>query len=226
LSRRSLIISAAGHAGAILVAVLITASGSPSIPMGGDAVWVNVVTLDDGPSQLEPDAGSQAEDQAVQTGDAVQDVIESPEDAVVSDSTEAVDAAQPDSSAANPVDDVRQDSVETGGTPRAGSQSFSSVSSSGEAGTGAPGPATYEGRVFAAIRRNFRTSVQPGQSYQIELTVEPDGSVRVDTIRTSGTDAFDRAVEHALTSASIPPFPQGRTSPAVLRIEFLGSSGD
>lgn len=225
MSRKSLILSAAGHAGVILVAVLVTASGNPSIPMGGDAVWVNVVTLDDGPSRIEPDAGSRTEDQAVQAEDAVQDVIESQEDAVVPD-TSATGAVQPDSSAGNPVEDARQDSPEPGETPQAGSQSFSSVSSSGEAGTGAPGPATYEGRVFAAIRRNFRTSVQPGRSYRIELTVAPDGSVRVDTIRTSGTDAFDRAVEHALTSASIPPFPQGRTSPAVLRIEFLGSAGD
>jgi len=80
-----------------------------------------------------------------------------------------------------------------------------------------------KGAFFSAIRRNFRTSVQPQQSFRIELTVSPDGTVSVDTLRQSGVDAFDRAVEHALAVASIPPFPQGRTSPAVLRIEFLGT---
>jgi TonB family protein len=129
-------------------------------------------------------------------------------------------AESPDSTASPEVaPEVRNPGMET--PPSA--QSYSSVTSTGEAGTGSPGPATYEGRVFAAIRRNFRTSVEPQQSYRIEFTVSPDGTTDIETIRRSGVDAFDRAVEHALAVASIPPFPQGRTSPAVLRIEFLGT---
>jgi TonB family protein len=96
------------------------------------------------------------------------------------------------------------------------------VGSEGEAGSGAPGPASYEGRVFSAIRRNFRTSVNPSQSYRISFTVNTDGTHTYEVIRTSGDSGFDRAVTHALNSASIPPIPPGRTSPVNLQIEFFG----
>ena len=99
---------------------------------------------------------------------------------------------------------------------------FIGVGSEGEAGSGAPGPASYEGRVFSAIRRNFRTSVNPSQSYQISFTVNLDGSHTFEILRTSGDSSFDRAVTHALNSASIPPVPPGRTSPVNLQIEFFG----
>ncbi len=99
---------------------------------------------------------------------------------------------------------------------------FIGVGSEGEAGSGAPGPASYEGRVFSAIRRNFRTSVNPSQSYQISFTVNLDGSHSHEVLRTSGDSSFDRAVTHALNSASIPPVPPSRTSSVNLQIEFFG----
>jgi outer membrane biosynthesis protein TonB len=221
LTRKALILSVCGHAGILLLALVLSASHGPQMPTGGDAVWVDVVTLEGPP--LPPVDAAAASDPEVQTADSQQDVQESPEGDVPADTTLAETSAQdPDTTQAS-----QQETQETQNPPEDASagqtQDFSSVTSSGEAGTGAPGPATYEGRVFAAIRRNFRTSVQPQQSFRIEFTVSPDGTVSVDTLRRSGVDAFDRAVEHALAVASIPPFPQGRTSEAVLRIEFLGT---
>jgi TonB family protein len=99
---------------------------------------------------------------------------------------------------------------------------FVTVGSSGEAGAGAPGPASYEGRVFAAIRRNFVTSTDPPNTYRIHFTVNIDGTYRYEVVRQSGNPAFDRAVEHALETANIPPMPPGRTTPVRLSIEFLG----
>jgi len=101
-------------------------------------------------------------------------------------------------------------------------EEFIGVGSQGEAGSGAPGPASYEGRVFSAIRRNFRTSVTPAQSFRIEFTVNLDGSTSYSTIRNSGDSSFDRAVTHAINSANIPPVPPGRSEAVQLSIEFFG----
>jgi hypothetical protein len=211
MTRRALLLSAAGHGGILFLAIILSASRGPQMPTGGDAVWVDMVTIEEGPAL--PSANTQESlNPEVQPENVQPEVQESPEGLIPVDST-LQSSQEQDPQVQNP----------PGNDDPPRSESFSSVTSSGEAGTGAPGPATYEGRVFSAIRRNFRTSVQPQQSFRIELTVSPDGTVSVDTLRQSGVDAFDRAVEHALAVASIPPFPQGRTSPAVLRIEFLGT---
>lgn len=101
-------------------------------------------------------------------------------------------------------------------------EDYVSVNGEGSAGTGAPGPGTFESRVFNAVRRGYRTSVKPDRSYRVILTVNPDGTTSIEVIRKSGTSAFDRAVENALERAQIPPMPPGRSSPAVINIEFLG----
>lgn len=223
MTRRALLLSAAGHGGILFLAIILSASRGPQMPTGGDAVWVDMVTLEEGPPL--PSANTQESvNPEVQPENVQPEVQESPEGLIPADSTAAqAPVEHPDSTVQSSQEQVPQVQNPPGEDDPPQSESFSSVTSSGEAGTGAPGPATYEGRVFSAIRRNFRTSVQPQQSFRIELTVSPDGSVSVDTLRQSGVDAFDRAVEHALAVASIPPFPQGRTSPAVLRIEFLGT---
>ena len=64
--------------------------------------------------------------------------------------------------------------------------------------------------------------MNPSQSYQISFTVNLDGSHSHEVLRTSGDSSFDRAVTHALNSASIPPVPPGRTSSVNLQIEFFG----
>jgi len=217
LSRKSLVLSAAGHAGIILLAVILSASRGPQAPTGGDAIWVDVVTVE-GPSA--PPAHVEQASQEVAPENPPVEAQETPEVQAPPDTASAqARETPPDTTVQRPENpEVQHPEVENPAPP----ESFASVTSGGEAGTGSPGPATYEGRVFAAIRRNFRTSVQPEHSYRIEFTVNPDGTTGVETIRRSGVDAFDRAVEHALAVASIPPFPQGRTSPAVLRIEFLG----
>lgn len=225
MNRRSVLISLAGHAGLILLLLVVQGFSGESMPLGGgDAVWVEVVTLSE-PGSTVP-VETPPLDEAVQE-DAVEEAVDTvnPED--------PVDAATVDDPVETPVeepveDGVQDQVVETVPEPvhqddAAGPPGgFVTVDAAGEAGGGSPGPATYEGRVFSAIRRNFRTASEPEQSYRIEVTVSPDGSFDVETLRTSGVDLFDRAVQHALAMAQIPPFPPGRTSPAVLRIEFLG----
>ncbi|HOA04249.1 MAG TPA: TonB C-terminal domain-containing protein [Candidatus Fermentibacter daniensis] len=236
MNRSSLLISSAGHAAVILLALLMQGFSGSTPPLGGgDAVMVEMVTLGTpGPPPVRPDVTDRVEPQAqvepqdpvdeaedvveepVQTEDIESPVIEEPvriDPPVEDERDRQEEPVQPDRTQAERVD-----------TPGSQGGGYASVGGSGEAGGGAPGPATYEGRVFSAIRRNFRTSAVPQQSYRIEVTVRPDGSMLVDTLRKSGVDLFDRAVEHALAMAQMPPFPPGRTSPAVLRIEFLGLS--
>lgn len=226
MNRRSVLISLAGHAGLILLLLVVQGFSGESMPLGGgDAVWVDVVTLSE-PGSTAPVETPPVDD--IVPEDAVQEPVdtvtpEDPEDqATVDDTAETLVEEPVEDGVQDSVQDavqepVHQDDASTG--PPGG---YVSVDAEGEAGGGAPGPATYEGRVFSAIRRNFRTSSEPEQSYRIEVTVRPDGSFDVETLRTSGVDLFDRAVQHALAMAQIPPFPPGRTSPAVLRIEFLG----
>jgi outer membrane biosynthesis protein TonB len=191
--------------------------------MGGDAIWVDVVTLDPG--------ASSSPSEVSQPDDPVEDLTQieetNPVEDVAPDTASVQTDTPPDTASVEPQENPQENPAETTQPedvqPDNPQSQYVSVGASGEAGAGAPGPATYEGRVFSAIRRNFRTSVQPPQSYRIEFTVNTDGSTDLETIRTSGDAAFDRAVEHALAVAQIPPFPPGRTSPAVLRIEFLGT---
>lgn len=237
MNGRALLISSLGHAGVILILLLVQGFAGPGDPLGGgDAVMVTVVTVGEpGP------AAEQAEESLPETVEPAsedlppelqEDQVEpvDPEDtAPVEDATEdvpedgnPVHVANPPEDQIDGQEDTQAHQAETAGA----SSGYIAVDAAGEPGGGAPGPATYEGRVFSAIRRNFRTSAVPEQSYRIEITVGPDGSMEVETLRTSGVDVFDRAVEHALAMAQMPPFPPGRTSPAVLRIEFLGLDGE
>lgn len=228
MNRRTLLLSAAVHAGLIVLTMLLSAAGRSEVPTGGgDAIWVDVVTLaqprdgaPDTPATIEEDVEDvqerQPEDMAEEVPEEAPDTQE-PEVQEPPETQEIEDVQDNPEAVENPADS------EPSAEQRPPDLQWASVDASGGAGSGAPGPVTYEGRVFTAIRRNFRTSVQPPRSYRIEYTVNPDGSVEVETIRTSGDAAFDRAVEHALAVAQIPPFPAGRSAPAVLRIEFLGT---
>ena len=217
VQRRDMIISGAIHGGILLLLVLagLFFRGENTIPMGGgEFVTVEMIVLDQG------DTPSEAVEEAVEETPVeetpVEEVIEEPVEEI-EEPVEEID--EPVEEVTEPVEEVEQpvEEVEV-----ASSQEFISVGSQGEAGSGAPGPASYEGRVFSAIRRNFRTSVNPPQSYRITYTVNLDGSTSYQVIRNSGDSGFDRAVTHALNSASIPPMPPGRTQPVQLSIEFLG----
>ncbi len=223
MNRRSVLISLAGHAGLILLLLVVQGFSGESMPLGGgDAVWVEVVTLS------EPGSTARVETPPVDDivpEDAVQETVDTvtPEDLTTVDDPVENPVEEPvEDGGQDPVQDAVQEPVQQDDASSGPPGGYVSVDAQGEAGGGAPGPATYEGRVFSAIRRNFRTASEPEQSYRIEVTVRPDGSLDVETLRTSGVDLFDRAVQHALAMAQIPPFPPGRTSPAVLRIEFLG----
>jgi TonB family protein len=228
VSRTTVLYSLAAHVALIVLALIVPSGSARDVSFGGEIVAVEMVTLDPGialaPDQTDvediaPDEGSQdtAEVQEELVEEVAEDV-ELVEDVEVQPDTAGLEEETQESAETNPaVEELEV--VEDDGSQ---SDSYSAITGEGESGGGAPGPASYEGRVFAAIRRNFRTSVEPAQSYRIRFTVEPDGSTSVETIRTSGTDAFDRAVESALRLASIPPFPQGRDGPVVLSIEFLG----
>lgn len=210
VQRRDMIISGAIHGGILLLLVLagLFFRGENTIPMGGgEFVTVEMIVLDQG------DTPSEAVEEAVEETP----VEETPVEEVIEEPVEEIE--EPVEEVTEPVEEVEQpvEEVEV-----ASSQEFISVGSQGEAGSGAPGPASYEGRVFSAIRRNFRTSVNPPQSYRITYTVNLDGSTSYQVIRNSGDSGFDRAVTHALNSASIPPMPPGRTQPVQLSIEFLG----
>ena len=193
---------------------------------------VSVVTLEEPGPAVEQADESPSEDVEPVSEDQLPELQEDAVEAVDPLDTAPVEEqpaeAVPDH-VANPPDTQIQE-PDTGPPQQAETQGagtgYIAVDAAGEPGGGAPGPATYEGRVFSAIRRNFRTSAVPEQSYRIEITVGPGGSMEVETLRTSGVDVFDRAVEHALAMAQMPPFPPGRTSPAVLRIEFLGLAGE
>lgn len=237
MNGRALLISSLGHAGVILLLLLVQGFSGRADPLGGgDAVMVSVVTVGEpGPSIEQVDeTPSEAVDPASEEvpPELQEDEVEAvdPSDtAPVEDATDVIPEDGNPVHVANPPEDQVQEQdgsqahqVETSGA----ASGYIAVDAAGEPGGGAPGPATFEGRIFAAIRRNFRTSAVPDQSYRIEITVGPGGSMDVETLRTSGVDVFDRAVEHALAMAQIPPFPPGRTSPAVLRIEFLGLEAD
>jgi TonB family protein len=176
---------------------------------GGNAISVEMVTL------VSPEALVE-EAVIVENPVVVEETVEVIEETPVQENPVIEEAPVQE----NPV--VEETPVQENPVQETPVQSFMSVGSEGEAGSGAPGPATYESRVFNAIRRNFRTSVQPGQSFRIRFVVGTDGSVEWEALRSSGEPAFDRAVEHALIMASVPPIPPGRTEPVVLNIEFFG----
>jgi len=213
--RRDFYLSAGIHAGILLILITVgLLAGGKSIPMGGgEYVSVEMVVFDTGdvPSEaIQEEIHEPVEEVPEEVVEIVEEVVEE----VPSEIIEPVEEVPAE--VAEPTEEVQVESV----TPS--SSEFISVSSQGEAGGGAPGPASYEGRVFSAIRRNFRTAVDPAQSYRISFTVNLDGTHSYEVIRTSGDSGFDRAVTHALNNASIPPVPPGRTSPVNLQIEFFG----
>ena len=217
--RRDYLFSAGGHV-LLVILGLITFSGvAASLPKGDDAISVTMVTMDpESPVRTEPE-------------DVPEEVLppeETPEEVPVQpEETPEEVPVQPEET---PEDVPEETPVQPEETPvenppvevQPANSNFASLTGSGTAGAGVPGPGTYESRVFNAVRRGFRTSVEPDRSYRIVLTVNRDGSTSVEVVRDSGTSAFDRAVENALTLAQIPPMPPGRTNPVVLNIEFFG----
>jgi outer membrane biosynthesis protein TonB len=214
MSPRYLVISVAAHALVILVGLLLSGDAWTATPMTGNAIAVEMVTL-------QRTAPSVSDAQEETPSDPVEET--QPEEQL---ETEQETPVQPESEMERDPPAQEEEAVGEQGPPETVEGGFSAVDHQGNIQGLAPGPGTYESRVFNAVRRHFRTSISPSESYRIELVVKPNGSVEVTTIRKSGTDAFDRAVEHALTMANIPPPPPGRTAPAVLRIEFLGPDGD
>ena len=210
LSRRDVIFVIAGHV-LILVVGLITSSSSIIVPPdGGDAIMVNMVTLTSNEMTSSPPDIVHPAENPVEV--AIEVSVPEVTEEQIPDPVEEVPEEQP-------LDEVHeesevQESVEA--------SEFVSVSGEGAAGSGAPGPGTYESRVFNAVRRGYRTSVEPERSYRVILIVNPDGTSEIEVVRKSGTSAFDRAVENALSRAQIPPMPPGRNIPAIINIEFLG----
>lgn len=205
-------LSAGIHTGILLLLVLtglIAGSREITPTGGGEFVTVEMIILDTGDSPAE--IVQEVIPQEIEEVQEVIEVMEEPVESEIVEEVQEVEEVIPD-----PVEEVQEEIATQQNSD------FIGVGSEGEAGSGAPGPASYEGRVFSAIRRNFRTSVNPSQSYRISFTVNLDGSHSHEVVRTSGDNGFDRAVTHALNSASIPPMPPGRTSPANLQIEFFG----
>ncbi|MCD4702001.1 MAG: TonB C-terminal domain-containing protein [Candidatus Aegiribacteria sp.] len=210
------ILAGAGHL-LILSIGLIAFSSSAEAPSGGDeAIMVKMVTvasvseispaevtdpseIQEEPTQISVSAEEPVEEEIIENPN----VEEHPENPIEENPEEIL--------LENPPEEISADRDD-----------FASLSGEGLAGAAAPGPGTFESRVFNAVRRVYRTSVEPERSYRIILTVNPDGTTSIEVIRRSGTSAFDRAVENALTTAQIPPMPPGRRSPAVINIEFFG----
>ncbi len=222
---RSMAMSLGVHAGIILASVLAGVIGNsrrpPLLMGGGSSVSVEMVVLDSvsdpGPVPAETELQNPMElifppdEEAVQ----VQEVVEPVELVEEIESVQEPVETQP----AEVQTEHVQETPQIAEQPEGG---YIGVGASGEAGAGAPGPASYEGRVFAAIRRNFVTSMVPSETYRIHFTVNTDGSHSYEVVRRSGNQAFDRAVEHALETANIPPMPPGRNTPVRLSIEFMG----
>ena len=214
VGRSTLLWSFVAHIAVIGLGLVASSGGASTPTFGGEAIAVSMVTLEGPPvTGADPEHSEETVPEEIDPVDQVETVQEE----TVEETVETVEesSAQPE--------EVVGETVEPDETVE--QAWFTGITGGGEAGDGAPGPASYEGRVFSAIRRNFRTSVEPLQSYRIRFTVLPDGTTQVETVRGSGVDAFDRAVESAIRLASIPPFPYGRSDPVVLSIEFLGPSG-
>ena len=222
--RLDYILAGAGHL-IILVIGLITFSSSAQTPTGGDdAIMVTMVSAasaeEVSPAEITAPVEIPDEATSVQVPLEVlveEEVIEEPE----------IEEHPQDPVEENPEEiDLQEIPEEIPEETPAIEEGFASVSGEGSAGAGAPGPGTYESRVFNAVRREYRTSVEPEQSYRIILTVDLDGTTSIEVIRKSGTSAFDRAVENALIMAQIPPMPPGRSNSAVINIEFIGAEAN
>lgn len=231
IDRSAMVMSFGVHAGIlvliILAGMILNSGPAPVIMGGGSMVSVEMVVLDaeSNPGNPFPSEVETTEiEESMEMPELIQEMMEATEvepveiEPVDIEPVEThpaeVQPAEVTPSEVEPVEETHQATEPAG--------QFVTIGSSGEAGAGAPGPASYEGRVFAAIRRNFVTSTDPPNTYRIHFTVNLDGTYRYDVVRQSGNSAFDRAVEHALETANIPPMPPGRTTPVRLSIEFLG----
>ncbi len=224
--RLDYILAGAGHL-IILVIGLITFSSSAQAPTGGDdAVMVTMITAasaeEVSPAEITVPVEIPDEATSIQVPLEVpveeEEVIEEPE---IEEHPENPVEENPEEIEQEEIPEEIPHEIPTEENPGS-EEDFVSLSGGGSAGAGAPGPGTYESRVFNAVRREYRTSVEPERSYRIILTVDTDGTTTVEVIRKSGTSAFDRAVENALSIAQIPPMPPGRSIPAVINIEFIG----
>ncbi len=226
LNLRSLALSTAVHAAVIAAAALLSGSAAQRpVPGGGDAITVEMVTLQNPAEQSEPQEDVPEEVPEQVPEEVPEQVPEEVPEQVPEEVPEQVPEEQPEQ-VPEEAPEQQPEEVPEEQPEQQPQQEYSGVGASGEATGQVPGPATYESRVFGAIRRNFRTSIRPQQSYRIVFTVNPDGTTRWEAVRTSGTPAFDRAVEHALAMANVPPPPPGRTEPTEVRIEFLGPESD
>lgn len=220
IRRRDVFFVGVGHLLILMVGLITSSSSVMTLPGSGEAIMVNMVTVASNEmTSVSPETGYPAEtpvEAAIEESvpEVLEEQIVEPQEIEdqIPDHAEEIIEEQPQHE--NPEESQVQDSVET--------SEFISVSGEGTAGSGAPGPGTFESRVFNAIRRGYRTSVDPERSYRVILTVHPDGSSEIEVVRKSGTSAFDRAVESALSRAQIPPMPPGRSVPAIINIEFLG----
>lgn len=225
--RHAMVMSLGVHAGIlvfVILAGLVMSSGPTPVMMGGGSmVSVEMVVLDPsddpGNQQVAEVAETVQPEETVEMPEMIRELMETTEVDPVETETELVEPVEVEPQEVEQTE-VQPAEVEPAEVQPAGQ--FVTIGSSGEAGAGAPGPASYEGRVFAAIRRNFVTSTEPPSTYRIHFIVNLDGTYRYEVVRQSGNPAFDRAVEHALETASIPPMPPGRTTPVRLSIEFLG----
>lgn len=229
VGRRDYIFSAVGHV-LLLVLGLLTFTGSAVSPMGGDgAVSVRMVNLDPSSSTMLQETSVPDEQVEAIPEEVPDEQIEEIPEEQPDEQVQVIPEEQPDEQIEEipdeQVEEIPDEQVEevqeAVQTDTQTGDEYATLSGTGTAGAGVPGPGTYESRVFNAIRRNFRTSVEPERSYRIVYRVNPDGSVEVEIVRDSGTSAFDRAVDNALSMAQIPPMPPGRSSPVVLSIEFL-----
>lgn len=221
IRRIDYVLAGAGHL-LILVIGLITFSSSAEAPAGGDeAMMVTMVTTASASevSSAEITGPVGIQEEAIQVSIPAEEPIEEE----IIEEPDVVEHTE------NPVEEnpeeIEHREIPEENPPEeipVAEQNFASVSGGGSAGASAPGPGTFESRVFNAVRRGYRTSVEPERSYRIILTVNPDGTTGIEVIRKSGTSAFDRAVENALAIAQIPPMPPGRNDPAVINIEFVG----
>ncbi len=221
--RLDYILAGAGHL-LFLVVGLISFSSSAEAPAAGDnAIMVTMVSTAYAPEISPAEETVPAEIQEVST-EAVP-VEETPAENIVEEPYIEEHPQNPDESIQETDPQEIPEEVMAENPPEenpVNPEEYISVNGEGSAGAGTPGPGTFESRVFNAVRRGYRTSVEPDRSYRVILTVNPDGTTSIEVIRKSGTSAFDRAVENALERAQIPPMPPGRSSPAVINIEFLG----
>jgi len=231
LRRLDFILAGAGHLIVLALAFITFSSGAATPSDSGGAIMVEMYTMARENAELAQPEVEDVQPEIEETQPEVEDVqpeVEETQPEVedvqpeVEETQPEVEDVQPEVEETQPEVEEVQPEVEETQPEVEETQSFSSVTGSGQPGSGSPGPGTYESRVFNAVRREYRTSVQPARSYRLVLTVNTDGTVEVEVVRKSGTSAFDRAVENALASASIPPMPPGRSEPAVINIEFLG----